>query len=85
IDWAPHPADEEVQREYGRIWSQLVSRAIEELIDLPLMCDPASASTLDILTRLVGALLHTDANLACMAICLAVNLSRRCCLARGSG
>ncbi|MGO8085336.1 hypothetical protein, partial [Rhizobium leguminosarum] len=27
IDWAPHPADEEVQREYGRIWSQLGSRA----------------------------------------------------------
>ncbi|MBY5897789.1 trifunctional serine/threonine-protein kinase/ATP-binding protein/sensor histidine kinase [Rhizobium ruizarguesonis] len=75
IDWAPHPADEEVQREYGRIWSQLGSRAIEELIDLPLMRDPASASTLDILTRLVGAVWHTDANLACMAICLAVNLS----------
>ncbi|MGO7580715.1 hypothetical protein ACC699_39440, partial [Rhizobium ruizarguesonis] len=29
IDWAPHPADEEVQREYGRIWSQLGSRAID--------------------------------------------------------
>ncbi|AJD39932.1 multi-sensor signal transduction multi-kinase nodulation NodV-like protein [Rhizobium gallicum bv. gallicum R602sp] len=75
IDWSPHPADEEVQREYGRIWSQLGSRAIEELIDLPLMSDPASSATLDILTRLVGAVWHTDANLACMAICLAVNLS----------
>lgn len=75
IDWSPHPADEEVQREYGRIWSQLGSRTIEELIDLPLMSDPASPATLDILTRLVGAVWHTDANLACMAICLAVNLS----------
>ncbi|TDW37004.1 PAS domain S-box-containing protein [Rhizobium azibense] len=75
IDWSPHPADEEVQREYGRIWSQLGSRSIEELIDLPLMSDPASSATLDILTRLVGAVWHTDANLACMAICLAVNLS----------
>ena len=75
IDWSPHPANEEVQREYDRIWSQLGSRTIEELIDLPLMSDPASPATLDILTRLVGAVWHTDANLACMAICLAVNLS----------
>ena len=36
IDWSPHPTDEEVQREYARIWSQLGSRTIEELIDLPL-------------------------------------------------
>jgi PAS domain S-box-containing protein len=71
IDWSPHPPDEAVQREYDRIWSQLGNRTIEELIDLPLMSDP----TLDILTRLVGAEWHTDANLACMAICLAVNMS----------
>ncbi|QKK28143.1 AAA family ATPase [Rhizobium indicum] len=75
IDWSPHPPDEQVRREYDRIWSQLGSRAITELIDLPLMSDPASSATLDILTRLVGAVWHTDANLACMAICLAVNRS----------
>ncbi|NKM57972.1 AAA family ATPase [Rhizobium anhuiense] len=75
VDWSPHPADAEVQREYDRIWLQLGSRAIKDLIDLPLMSDPASSATLDILARLVGAVWHTDANLACMAICLAVNLS----------
>ncbi|MDL2410372.1 AAA family ATPase [Rhizobium calliandrae] len=75
IDWSPHPANEEVRCEYGRIWSQLGSRTIEELIDLPLMSDLASPAALDVLTRLVGAVWHTDANLACMAICLAVNLS----------
>ncbi len=31
--------------EYERIWSQLGSRSIEELIDLPLMSDPASLAT----------------------------------------
>ena len=36
IDWSPHPTDEEVQREYELIWSQLGGRTIEELIDLPL-------------------------------------------------
>ena len=43
--------------------------------NLPLMSDPASLATLDLLTKLVSAVWHTDANLACMAICGAVNLS----------
>ena len=42
---------------------------------MPLMADPASPATLDILTRLRWSVWHTDANLACMAICRAVNLS----------
>ena len=29
IDWSPHPTEEEVRREYERIWSQLGSRTIE--------------------------------------------------------
>ena len=42
VSWAPmapHPTEEEVQREYERTWSLLGGRAIEELIDLPLMTD----------------------------------------------
>jgi len=62
IDWSPHPTDEEVRREYERIWLQLGTRAIEELIDLPLMSDPASLATLDLLTRVVPPALFTDAN-----------------------
>ena len=31
VDWSPHPTEEEVRREYERIWSQLGSRTIEEL------------------------------------------------------
>ena len=75
IDWSSHPTDEEVQCEYAQIWSRLDSRTIEQLIDLPLMSDPASPATLDLLTRLVGSVWHIDANFACMAICRAVNLS----------
>ena len=55
IDWSPHPTEEEVRREYERIWAQLGSRAIEELLDLPLMTDPASLATLDVLTKVVPA------------------------------
>src|SRR6202030_904262 len=53
IDWSPHPTEEEARHEYERIWLQLGTRAIEELIDLPLMSDPASLATLDLLTRVV--------------------------------
>ena len=75
VDWSPSPTDGDVQREYGLIWSRLGSRTIEELIDLPLMADLASAATLDILMSLAVVVWHTNANLACMAISRAVNLS----------
>jgi predicted ATPase len=52
IDWSPHPTEEEARREYERVWSQLGSRAIEALSELPLMTDPASLATLDILTKM---------------------------------
>ena len=53
IDWSPHPREEESRREYERIWSQLGSRTIENLIDLPLMSDPASLATMDVLTKII--------------------------------
>jgi PAS domain S-box-containing protein len=75
IDWSPHPTEQEVQREYESIWAQLESRTIEELIDLPLMSDPASLATLDVLTKLTAPAWYTDANLLSLVICRAVNLS----------
>jgi predicted ATPase/GAF domain-containing protein len=75
VEWSPHPTKEEARREYERIWSQLGSRAIEELIELPLMSDAASLATLDVLTKLVPPALYTDANLVSLASCRAVNLS----------
>jgi PAS domain S-box-containing protein len=75
VEWSPHPTDEEVRREYERIWSQLGTRAIEELIDLPLMSDPASLATLDLLTRVVPPALFTDANFLSLVTCRMVNLS----------
>ncbi len=73
--WSPHPTEEEVRREYDRIWSQLGSRTIEELIDLPLMSDPASLATVDVLTKLLPPAVFTDANLNALIVCRAVNLS----------
>jgi PAS domain S-box-containing protein len=75
IHWSPHPTEEEARREYDRIWSQLGSRPIEDLVDLPMMTDPASLATLDVLTKVFAAAMYTEANLACLVICRAVNLS----------
>ena len=75
IDWSPHPTEEEARREYERIWSQLGSRTIEALIELPLMSDPASLATLDVLTKMAPPAFYTDANLLALITCRAVNLS----------
>ena len=75
VDWSPHPIDEDVRREYERMTSRLGSRAIEDLIDLPLMTDPASLATMDVLTKLKAPASFTDDNLYALAVCHAVSLS----------
>ncbi|HEY0801701.1 MAG TPA: serine/threonine-protein kinase PknK, partial [Steroidobacteraceae bacterium] len=75
IDWPLHPIEEQVRSEYERIWSQLGSREIEEIIDFPLMSDPTSIATLDVLTKASAAAVFTDANLYALVICRAVSLS----------
>ena len=75
IDWSPHPTEEEARREYERIWSQLGSRTIESLIELPLMSDPASLATLDVLAKIMVPAMYTDANLLALVTCRTVNLS----------
>src|SRR5258706_8508296 len=75
IDWSPHPTEDEARREYQRIWSQLGGRKIEDIIELPLMRDPASLATMDVLTKLGPPASITDANLFAMVACRVINLS----------
>jgi len=75
IEWSPHPTEEEGRREYERIWSQLGARGIGHLIDLPVMHDPATLATMDVLTKVVPAAMFSDAKLGSLLICRAVNLS----------
>src|SRR6202046_2204512 len=75
IAWSPHPQEEEVRHEYERIWSQLRDRSIEDLIDLPLMEDPATLATIEVLSKLEPPAWFTDANLAALAMCKAASLS----------
>ncbi|WP_050421642.1 AAA family ATPase [Bradyrhizobium tropiciagri] len=75
IEWSPHPAEEEARCEYQRIWLQLGSRSIEDLVDLPLMSDTGSLATLEVLTRIINPAFFTDANLYALIACRAINLS----------
>jgi predicted ATPase/GAF domain-containing protein len=73
--WSAHPTSDEARREYDRIWSQLGSRQIEELIDLPLITNPGVLDVLDVLTEIVTTAMHTDVNLSSLVVCHMVNLS----------
>jgi PAS domain S-box-containing protein len=74
-DWSPTPTRDEVMREYGRIWSLVGNRQIEELVDLPLMTDPDILDVLDVLTEAVTPSMYCDENLFSLVICHMVNLS----------
>ena len=75
IEWSAHPTDDEVRREYDRIWQQLGPRAIEELVDLPPMTDPEHRATMDVLALAQSPALFTDEKLHSLVICRMVNLS----------
>jgi PAS domain S-box-containing protein len=75
IDWSIHPRDDDVRRQYEKIWSRIGSRAVEELLDLPLMTDGVALATLDLLTALMPPAFFTDANLRSLVVLKAVELS----------
>ena len=69
------PDKEEVRQEYARIWRQIGSRSIEDLLDLPPMTAPEWRATVDVLTKAVTPAKFTDPNLHCVVIGRMVNLS----------
>ena len=75
VEWSPHPTNEETRQEYELVWSNLGGREIEELIDLPFMCDPASLAMMDVLTKVAAPAIFTDANLFALVIYRIVNIS----------
>jgi hypothetical protein len=75
VHWSPHPSNDDVTQEYERIWRQLGSRSIEELIDLPLMTDPDWRATIDVLTIVISPAMFTDAILRNLIVGRITNLS----------
>ena len=75
VQWSARPTEEEVRQEYERLWRQIGSRSIEELVDLPLMSDPELRATMDVLHAGLPAVLWADENLFWLVICRMANLS----------
>ena len=75
IQWSAHPTNEQVQQEYERIWSQIGSRSLQELVDLPLMTEPELRGTMDVLTAMLPVARSEDENLFSLVICRMTNLS----------
>lgn len=73
--WAAHPTQEEVVREYERVWSLLGNRQIEELLDLPLISNPDALDFLDVFTEVVTPALYTDQAFLALVLCRMVSLS----------
>jgi PAS domain S-box-containing protein len=78
IEWSSHPTEDEVRREYEMIWSNLGDHTIEEVFDLPLVSDPESLATLDVLIKFGPAATFIDENLNRLSICKTVNLCLEC-------
>jgi PAS domain S-box-containing protein len=75
IQWSPHPSNDDVVQEYERIWRQLESRSIEELIDLPKVADPDWRATLDVLAIVISPAMFTDEILRNLIVGRITNLS----------
>lgn len=74
-EWSPHPTDDDVRVEFERLWQQLETRPIEEMIDLPLMNDAGTLATMNVLSKLVPSGNITNNNLNHLLIARMVNLS----------
>jgi predicted ATPase len=74
IEWSAEPTEEGARREYDRMWSRLGGRDIKELIDLPVMRDPAVVATLDVLSKALPPAVYTNANLLCLLVCQMITL-----------
>src|SRR5262249_11187344 len=75
IEWSLHPTEDEVQHEYERVESQLGGRTIEDVVHSPLMSDPESLATVDVLTKVMFPASIRDHNLSNLIAFRAVNLS----------
>ena len=75
VQWSVHPAKAEVAQEYERLRAQIGSRAIKGFVNLPMMSDPVSRATLNVLNAVVAAAHFSDENLLCLVSLRMANLS----------
>jgi PAS domain S-box-containing protein len=75
VDFSERPTEADARRAYDSIWTRLGSRAIEDLINLPLMRDPDSLAAVDLLIRVaIPAHYFDSCHLFAVIVCTAVRL-----------
>jgi PAS domain S-box-containing protein len=75
VDFPERPTEADARHAYDGVWAQLGDRAIDDLIHLPLMSDPDSLLTMDLLIRVaLPAHYSGSSHLYAMIICEAVRL-----------
>jgi PAS domain S-box-containing protein len=75
VDLPERPTEADARRAYDGIWTRLGARAIEDLINLPLMSDPDSLAAVDLLTRVAIPGHYFDSwHLFALAVCTAVSI-----------
>ena len=75
FNWSPHPTETEARLEFQKIRAKLETRTIEDFASQPLMTDPVSLATVDVLTKCAAPAALVDVNLYLVLICRAVDLS----------
>jgi predicted ATPase/signal transduction histidine kinase/GAF domain-containing protein len=75
FEWSHHPTPDDVRHELERMWQLLDGRPIETLIDLPLMSDPDSCATMDVMCELLAPAGFFAPNLVDLVLLRMVNLS----------
>lgn len=73
--WPLETTAKDVQKEFDRFWARLESRAVETLLDLPLLQDYRLRATMDVLTALVAPAMYNDENLFHLLVARMANLS----------
>src|SRR3954447_22158530 len=75
VDFPDRPTEADARRAYDGIWTRLGARAIEDLINLPLMTDPDSLAAVDLLIRVaIPGHYFNSWHLFALAVCTAVSL-----------
>jgi PAS domain S-box-containing protein len=74
-NWSARPSEDEVLREYDRVWSLLGKHEIEDIVDFPLMTNQDILDVLDVFTEIVTPALFLDPRLLALVICRMVSLS----------
>ena len=74
VDFPERPTEADARRAYDGIWTRLGTRAIEDLIDLPLMSDPDPVAAVDLLIRIAVPGYFNSFHLGAVAVYTAVCL-----------